>query len=116
MKKILAIFLGCLLLQGCWETQQGEKTGVIVKLSKQGVIIGTYEAQIIRGGMNSGSGSFGAPFDFTVEDKELLPIVREAMENQNPVLIKYHKEAITLWRAESDNYFLDSIEIVKDKK
>lgn len=113
LKKIISLAILSLVLTGCWETKNGEKIGTIVKLSKEGVLIGTYEAELIRGGMNSGSGSFGSAFHFTVEDKRLLPIVQEALDKQREVKIKFHKELATIARCESDNYFLDDISFVK---
>lgn len=110
--KIISALLLCiisLLLSGCWETVNGEKVGTIVKFAKEGAVIGTWEAELIRGGMNSGSGSFGSSFHFTVEKPELIEKVKEALDNQKPVKIKYHKELFTLWRSESDDYFLDDI-------
>lgn len=112
MKKIILIGLLALFLQGCWEVSKGEKIGTIVKLAKEGLIIGTWEAELIRGGINNGSGSFGTTFHFTIENSALVEIASKALNQQQEVIIKYHKELITLWRAESDNYFLDSIEIV----
>ena len=51
----------------------GEKIGQVVKLSQEGIIRKTWEAQLIRGGMNGGSGSFGTvPFDFTIESDEMV--------------------------------------------
>jgi len=119
MKKKIIIALICIsasmILTGCWETEKGEKIGIIVKLNKQGIFIKTNEAELIRGGMNNGNGSFGTkPFDFTVEDEKLLSIVQQALDEQKTVRIKYHKELATLARTEThDNSFLDDIEIVK---
>lgn len=112
MKKIILIGLLALFLQGCWEVSKGEKIGTIVKLAKEGFIIGTWEAKLIIGGINDGSGSFGTTFHFTIENPVLIDITRKALNQQKKVIIKYHKEWITLWRAESHNYFLDSIEII----
>lgn len=113
MKKYLVIGLMALLLQGCWETEKGEKIGTLVKLGKQGLIIKTNEAELIRGGMNQGSGSFGRPFDFTIEDEQQRQIAEKALEEQKLVRIKYHKEWFTLFRTETeDNSFLDDIEII----
>lgn len=108
------IALACVsLLSGCWETEKGEKIGNIVKLSKEGMFIKTNEAELIRGGMNDGSGSFGKPFHFTIEDEKLLITVQKALDEHKAVRVKYHKELATLWRCESNNYFLDDIEIIK---
>lgn len=110
MKKIALVMVATALLSGCWKTQDGEKVGTIVKFAKQGVIIGTWEGELIRGGMNDGSGAFGKSFHFTVENDVLVGNVKDYMENQKVVKIKYHKEGIVFpWRSESDGYFLDDI-------
>lgn len=113
MNKFLCITLITLFLSGCWTTEKGEKIGILVKSSKEGLFIKTNEAELIRGGMTDGSGGFGTQkFDFTIEDEEMLEIANEALENSKKVKIKYHREFATLWRCESNNYFLDSIEIL----
>lgn len=97
---------------GCWETERGEKIGTIVKFSKEGFLIGTYEAELIKGGMSEGTGAFGKSFHFTVENRDLIEKVNELIKNQNEVRIKYHKEWFAMpWRCQSNNYFLDAIEI-----
>lgn len=114
MKKLLAIPLMALALQGCWQTEAGEKVGTIVKFTKKGAFIGTYEAELIRGGMNNGSGSFGKSFDFTIDKTDLMQIVQDAVANQFEVRIRYHKEwFVAPWRSDDNNYFLDAIEILK---
>lgn len=117
MKKLLLLPLASLVLSGCWETTNGDKIGSIVKCAYEGLFIKTYECEIIRGGLASGGGSFGKSFDFTVEDKSLIPIIQRSMDEQKEVKIKYHKEFATLWRTEtSDNSFLNSIEIINGAK
>ncbi len=108
MKKIIIVCAAASLLSGCWVTERGEKIGTLVKVNKQGIFIGTHEAELIRGGMNNGSGSFGKPFDFTIENENDLDIAKEALEQQKAVKIKYHKEGIAaIWRTETrDNSFL----------
>lgn len=103
-----------ILLTGCWETERGEKIGTLVKLGHQGKFIKTWEAELIRGGMNGGNGSFGTqPFDFTIEDDKLLLIAQKALDQQKTVRVRYHKEFGTLGRTETDdNSFLDDIEII----
>lgn len=109
----LIICVAALLLSGCWETENGEKIGTLVKVSKEGTLIGTWESELIRGGMSNGSGSFGKSFHFTVEKQELLSLVKQALDTQREVKIKYHKEAMTApWRSDSGSYFLDEIKFI----
>ena len=93
----------------------GEKIGSVVRVSQQGVIVKTWEGQLIRGGMSGGNGSFGTvPFDFTIENEEMAKKTQEYMENQTEVLIKYRTEFMySLTRSDSGGDFLTSIEPVK---
>lgn len=110
MKKSILLCLISLFLTGCWETEKGEKVGTIVKFAKEGIIFGTWEAELIKGGMNEGSGAFGKSFHFTVENSELISRLNYALTNQKEVRITYHKEWLAaFWRCESDNYFLDNV-------
>lgn len=89
----------------------GSKVGQVVKLSRVGIMSKTWEGQLIRGGMSSGSGGFGVtPFDFTVEGDSLAAVVDKYMEDQTEVIIHYRTEGVaSCFRTESDNHFLVSI-------
>src|SRR5205809_278985 len=70
--------------------EQGEKIGEVIKLSRGGAICKTWEAQLIRGGMNGGSGAFGvAPFDFTIESDAVAQQVDRYLQHHAQVLITY---------------------------
>lgn len=99
LKKILLLST-IILLTGCWETIKGKKTGTIVKCANEGLIIKTYECEIIRGGMNNGNGSFGKSFHFTIEKPELKNIANDALDNQKEVVLDYHDEWTTFLRQE----------------
>lgn len=110
---IIAIIgpLGCNASPGT-----GEKIGQIVKVSKQGMIRKTWEAQLIRGGMIGGSGAFGTvPFDFTIEDDATAAIATQYMQQQTEVVIKYKMEGLySLLRTESRGHFLVNIRPAKE--
>lgn len=112
-----APLLGLLLLSGCLHDSTGEKAGSITRLSKDGFIpfCKTWEGELIRGGLNNGSGAFGAPFHFTVAGSDLINQVKQALESQQEVKIHYHHEAFLLLKScssKSDAYFLDAIEAI----
>ncbi|MDB5260496.1 MAG: uncharacterized protein JWN37_727 [Candidatus Nomurabacteria bacterium] len=109
IKNLAASFM-LVFLGGCWDMGEGEKIGSITRLQKTGVFCKTWEGEIIRGGLNSGSGVVGSAFHFTVESEELAQQVQKAMETQQEVKIHYRKEAVTLCRSDSENYFLTKIE------
>jgi hypothetical protein len=112
MKKLILISL-LLCLTGCWELEKGEKTGKIVKVAKAGYIFKTWDGELIRGGLNDGSGSMGRAFHFAIENEEVVEKLKLAMESQKQINIKYHQEAITFLRTNDDgDYFVDSVEIL----
>lgn len=113
MKKLFLLLCLIPILNGCWELERGEKTGNIVKVAKAGFLIKTWDAELIRGGLNDGSGSMGSKFDFAIENNELVDQLRIAMESHKQVNIKYHQEFFT-WLRNNDekNYFLDEVKIL----
>ena len=115
MKKLAVIGMK-LCLGGCGmgDPPDGEKIGQIVKVAQEGILVSTWEAQLIRGGISGGNGSFGVqPFDFTVP-QELVGDVQRAVESQTEVLIRYHKPFIySLFATESGGYYLVSIRAAK---
>lgn len=115
MKKIIAPLLisTSLLLSGCYNIGNGEKIGVIVKLAKTGIFCKTWEAELIRGGLNAGSGVFSQPFYFTIEDESLVPVIKDALENQKEIKIHYSSEAVSFCRSDSGSHFLTSVDAVE---
>ena len=116
MKKIIPLFL-VLLLSGCWTNQQGEKSGLLVKVAKEGTWWGTYEAELIRGGLDNGSGANGKEFHFTIGQTKNAKVIKaiEAMNKGKPVVISYHCEAFRApWRGKS-HCFLDAIKEHNEK-
>ena len=51
---------------------EGSKIGRIVKVSHQGMFFKTWEATLVRGGLNDGSGVIGRAFEFTIEEVQLI--------------------------------------------
>ena len=90
---------------GC-TTARGEKIGTITKLAQQGPICPTWEGQIIRGGIASGTGAFGAPFDFTVnKDREdLVAALRTYMESAQEIKLYYTSYFPTFCSSDSGHF------------
>lgn len=109
--KSMVVF-GCLALVGCGDWGSGEKVGVITRLTKQGWFCPTWEAEIIRGGMNAGTGVMGQAFHFTIEDPSLLPTVEAAFNSQKEVKITFHGERVTFCRSDSNDFFLTKISLI----
>jgi hypothetical protein len=108
--RLSALLLMIPLLSGCWTTEEGEKVGNIVKISREGAFVSTWEVTLIRGGMNDGSGAFGASSQYTVENDKLAFKLQQLMGEKKQVTIKFHKEAFWHpWRTDSLGYFLDDV-------
>lgn len=103
--------LSVLFFSGCKTLVQGEKVGVIIKVSESGFFCKTWEATMIRGGLQDGSGAFGImPFDFTIEDQRWLAFVIDALRTQREVRVKYRKEFISWCRSDSESHFIEYAE------
>lgn len=118
-KKITGILLmlSMLFLSGCWTTKSGQKSGIIVKVAKEGRYWGTYEGELIRGGLEDASGATGREFHFTLGQfhSDMVKQAEKAMQNNSHVIIYYHCEEWTApWRGET-KCFLDDLKIVDIK-
>ncbi len=104
-------------MSGCWKVKSGEKSGVIVKVAKEGKYWGTYEGEIIRGGLEDASGVTGRSFHFTLGQfkSSLVEQALVAMQNNSHVIISYHCDLIVLpWRGET-KCFIDKIKEIESK-
>ena len=105
------------LMTGCGvntNNGDGSRTGQFVALHKKGLFVKTWEAELIKGGMSGGSGSFGvAPFWVTVPEN-MAAQVQSNLDNSTEVEIKYHTAGIySLFSSDSDGDFLLTIEPAK---
>ncbi len=111
------ILISSCLLTGCWTIQKGQKSGIIVKVAKEGNFWGTYEGEIILGGLENASGVSGRAFFFTLGQfkSDLVKQADFAMQNNKHVVISYHCDAYTLpWSGET-KCFVTQINVLPDK-
>ncbi|USQ13689.1 hypothetical protein J2N86_13590 [Legionella lytica] len=120
MKKIMVMAFLLILsacLTGCWSVQKGQKSGIIVKVAKEGKFWGTYEGEMVLGGLENASGVSGRAFYFTLGQfkSELVEKADYAMENNKHVIVTYHCDAYTLpWSGET-KCFVKNIDFVPEK-
>jgi hypothetical protein len=82
----------------------------VVKLGKRGAFCKTWEAEIIRGGLNNGSGGVSATaFEFTIEDERLVQLVQNAFDKQYEIKVDAHAEAASFCRSDSNSMFATAI-------
>ena len=113
-KNVIALAILSVALSGCWDTGDGERVGQVIKLNKQGTFCKTWEAEIIKGGMSAGSGAMGGAFYFTVPNNNqvLLKTLTDAMNSGQEVRVHYNMELVTFCRSDSDNHFVDKVEVI----
>lgn len=110
---VLLLLLSTCLLAGCWKVKSGQKSGIIVKVAKEGKFWGTYEGELIRGGLENASGVTGREFHFTLGQfkSALVKKAQFAMQNNDHVILTYHCDALVFpWRGET-KCFVDDITI-----
>ena len=102
----IAIFAtGCGIHQG-----SGEKIGTIVKVSDDGVFHATWEAEVIKGGMGNGSGSFSTkPEWVTLTTPQDVAFAQKAMNEQREVVIDYTEMMAAPWSSDTENKFVTAI-------
>lgn len=113
MKKTLAVFVAAMFLTGCGvNTGRGEKVGTIIKLAQEGVFNKTWEAEIVRGGMNNGTGAFSTtPLHLTITDPDTVAKAQDAFEKQYEVKVKYVSTLMAPWSSQSqENKFAVDIQ------
>lgn len=97
LRNTMIAAVGLLLLASCCGCithvmQQGTKVGTVIKLSQHGFFDSckTWEGELLRGGMQGGSGGFSTtPLHFTVNDPTLLKQVQQALDEQYEVEVTY---------------------------
>ncbi len=120
MKKLLLssiILIAISLLTGCWSVQKGQKSGIIVKVAKEGKFWGTYEGEMVLGGLENASGVSGRAFFFTLGqfNSDLVKQANYAMQNNKHVVITYHCDAYTLpWSGET-KCFVTHVKILDEE-
>lgn len=88
---LIVMAIVAIALSGCTAvTGHGTKVGTVIKLSQEGLFCKTWEGELIRGGMSSGSGGFSTtPLHFTINDPALLRQVQDALDRQYEVEVTY---------------------------
>lgn len=114
--RILGLFVSlafcAAVLTGCTHvTGGGVHVGNIIQLSDDGLFVKTHEIEVVRGGMNGGSGSFSTkPFYGTINDPGLLAKAQDAFDKQYEVKVTYTTYFFTPLASDNGDTFVTDIE------
>jgi hypothetical protein len=115
MKKVLFVFLLILLLPGLYiywyyfnTYSDGDREGVMMKISRKGDIFKTYEGEIMQPGFRTGGGSINSNnFKFTASDETVSKKLSDATGKTVKVHYIQYRRSLP-WRGE--NYNADNAE------
>lgn len=117
---LLLIFgnLGCPV--GCGSGySEGERTGIVTKISYKGIVSKTWEGEMNMGGMTSDFGKTQVNvWNFTVKEKdeELLKKIQEAQKTQKAITLTYSEWLIRPSFQTDSGCFITEAEFVKETK
>lgn len=118
---VVAVVVGliCLCFGGCFVGSyvpmgEGQRDGVVVRVSHRGILFKTYEGKLVLGGVSvdhgDGGGAMGGqPFEFTVRDPEVVKKLQNLPAGKR-VRVTY-EETATRWGPKGDtSYFVTAVE------
>lgn len=110
---------GCLV--GCNDSySDGDRVGIVTKLSHKGWQYKTWEGEMNLGGLASnGEGHLEATtWAFTIpdEDEKSLKLIQEAQRSQKPVVIHYKQWMVRPRCTTDSGYMVQGVEYVKTEK
>jgi hypothetical protein len=110
---------GCLV--GCNpDYSEGERVGIVTKLSRKGWQNKTWEGEMNLGGMKTGSdGKLETNvWKFTIpdEDEDSIKLIQEAQRSQKPIIIRYKEWQLHPVRQTDSGFMVQGVEYVKPEK
>lgn len=112
---LIIIVLGTLAVFSNYS--QGYRSGIIMKMSRKGFLIKTYEGQLNTGGFSgdvSGGDMTSMIWNFSVRsyDKEVIRTIEEAVDRGKRVKLYYKEKyfAVPIWG--ETKYFVDSVQLI----
>ncbi len=111
---LLGIGIGSYFVFGNYST--GYRTGTVMKLSKKGAIIKTWEGQLNVGGLQDGDGDGMSTtvWDFSVREDEVMDDLEAAVDHGKRVKLRYHEKFYKLSFFGDTKYFVYEVEEVDD--
>lgn len=86
----------------------GERTGVVVKLSKNGMFYKTWEGSMNVGSMSTDGQGIAVPtvFDFSVSDESVVQKIQESSQAGKKITLFYNQALIRSFKEGETNYLI----------
>ncbi len=120
-RKVLLIILAVLILATAiaflvfnFTYSEGSRAGVVIKFSKRGYVMKTYEGELNMGGMGNipNTAQMNMIWNFSVKDKT---VADKLMELEGRKVSLHYKEIIQNMPWQGDTkYFVDGVEVIKE--
>jgi hypothetical protein len=107
------VFSLMLVLAGCIDYSDGERTGTVTKFSRKGLICKSWEGEMQMEGFRTGGagGRLQANlFVFSAEDPSVVPTIQAAQHSGERVTLRYRQEAFVGPCRADTKYFIVSAE------
>lgn len=90
---------------------EGERTGLVTKISKKGFIFKTWEGSMNLGGMITNSDGNTVPniWQFSVKDEAILEKIQQSNRNQTRITIVYDQYLLLPYADGSTNYLVKDV-------
>ncbi|GAB3178924.1 hypothetical protein [Telluribacter humicola] len=112
---VLAVFFGIFYYLTFGYYSEGKRGGFVVKLSKRGYLLKTYEGVLNVGGIYEGGGTLNAEqWDFSVggNNEKAIAKLEEAIKSGRRVSLTYQEKFFTFpWNGDT-KYFVTDVELL----
>jgi len=126
MRKFLIIFvsalmfviMGAFLITFYYNFSTGDRAGRVMKFSKKGYVVKTWEGQLFLGGIGGGDGgdmnSTNWSFSVYPGDDDVRKEIQDAMDKGYRVKLKYEQKLFKFsWRGDTE-YFIVDVEKISE--
>lgn len=111
---IVVVITGLFFLIANYTYSEGNRAGVVVKFSKKGYLLKTYEGELNMGGMGNlpNTAQMNMLWNFSVKDQAIADTL---MNLEGRKVSLHYKEIIKNmpWQGET-KYFVDGVKLIKD--
>ncbi len=111
---IIVVITGLFFLIANYTYSEGNRAGVVVKFSKKGYLLKTYEGELNMGGMGNlpNTAQQNMLWDFSVKDQAIADTL---MNLEGRKVSLHYKEIIKNmpWQGET-SYYVDGVKLIKD--